>query len=346
MLVLLAPPGLEPERPQRLGGKTKEASSGSESPLCTPGSTPSALTPDFSPISPSSPLKHRPRRTCIHRQSAMDDQAEIQVLVEGRGLELQRGGTKHTWAEDRCSSRSTTPSLLEEAELNGHQANHKPPDPTPTSNHTPRDYHSLSNHTTREYSSSNHRTWDHSYRPQLHALANHTGPEHALPNHKAAEHVTSNHHRKDYGSTNHSAREHGNHKPQHKHRGPAHKDHYTVDMCPSASEPQSPCLSRLRPRLRPVREASVDSVQRLDRLSTGAEPEAREAGPAEGEEPEPWPLNRDVTLSTPLRSPPIIDLEAEPESRKVHSTGSSSFLVVMVILLNIGVAVLFIHFFI
>ncbi|XP_072321406.1 junctophilin-3 [Eucyclogobius newberryi] len=388
--------GLESERPKHTDGP--EPSSGSESPLCTPDTTPSALTPDFSPIAPASPPKQRSRKTCFHRQSALDDQAEIQVLVEGRGLELQRGGANHTWAEDRYSSRSTTPSLLEETEgqINGHEpvvvvANHKPRDKTPLTNHKPRDTnshfktwehslsnqkpskHGSSNHKTREYSSSNHKTWDHSsanhsYKPQLHVLANHKGPDHTPSNHKAAEHVSSNHHKpQDYASTNHSVKEHatgyGNHK-QHNHRpsaghahhwSPAHsqqtdersgdyKDHYTVDM--RLSDSHSPCPSRPRPRLRPVREGSVDSVQRLDRLALEAEPEDRGAWAAEGEGTEPWPMNRDLTLSTPLRSPPIIDLEPEPESSLKTHSGSSSFLVVMVILLNIGVAILFIHFFI
>ncbi|KAK7929817.1 hypothetical protein WMY93_006212 [Mugilogobius chulae] len=296
--------GLESERPKHPDGKDKpEPSSGSESPLCTPDTTPSALTPDFSPIAPASPPKQRSRKTCFHRQSALDDQAEIQVLVEGRGLELQRGGANHTWAEDRYSSRSTTPSLLEETEgqINGHEpvvvvANHKPRDKTPSTNHKPRDSnshyktwehpqphqkpskHASSNHKTREYSSSNHKTWDHSsanhsYKPQLHVLTNHKGPEHAASNHKAAEHVLSNHHKpQDYALTNHSVKEHaigyGNHK-QHNHRPSAGHAHHW-----------SPAHSRLT------------------------------------------------------------------DERAGDYKGSSSFLVVMVILLNIGVAILFIHFFI
>lgn len=77
----------------------------------------------------------------------------------------------------------------------------------------------------------------------------------------------------------------------------------------------------------------MDSVQMLDNLNVGAELEE-------------WPLHRDLTLSPPLKSQPIT-LEQEGEHLTLKSnSGSSSILVVMVILLNIGVAILFIHFFI
>lgn len=77
----------------------------------------------------------------------------------------------------------------------------------------------------------------------------------------------------------------------------------------------------------------MDSVQMLDNLNVGAELEE-------------WPLHRDLTLSPPLKSQPIT-LEQEGEQLTLKSnSGSSSILVVMVILLNIGVAILFIHFFI
>uniref|UniRef100_A0A3P8RJM4 Junctophilin n=1 Tax=Amphiprion percula TaxID=161767 RepID=A0A3P8RJM4_AMPPE len=119
---------------------------------------------------------------------------------------------------------------------------------------------------------------------------------------------------------------------------------YTVDMrlqCPDSQtsgglgqESPAPKNSRLRSRgLRPVREGSMDSVQMLDNLNVGAELEE-------------WPLHRDLTLSPPLKSQPIT-LEQEGEHLTLKSnSGSSSILVVMVILLNIGVAILFIHFFI
>lgn len=182
------------------------------------------------------------------RQSAVDDQggAEIQVLVEGRGMELPRGGANN-WTDDVYldqggSSRSTTPSLLEEQEgqINGHEqapvSNHKPRDKS-LSNHKPREHassyrawehsnqkpskHASSNHKSREYSSSNHKTWDHSstnhkacenassnYKPQVHILSNHKASEHHVSNHKTSEHAPSNHKPQDYTSSNHNAKDH------------------------------------------------------------------------------------------------------------------------------------------
>uniref|UniRef100_A0A3B4EX79 Junctophilin-3-like n=1 Tax=Pundamilia nyererei TaxID=303518 RepID=A0A3B4EX79_9CICH len=163
--------GLECQRPKHQGTKDKDhevISTGTDSPeLCTPDTTPPVITPDLSPVlsvptsPPHSPLKHthRPRNACFMRQSAVDDQggAEIQVLVEGRGVDLPRGGANN-WSDDMypdraCSSRSTTPSLLEEQEgqLNGHEQ-------APLSNHKPREK-SISNHKPRDHASS-YRAWD------------------------------------------------------------------------------------------------------------------------------------------------------------------------------------------
>uniref|UniRef100_A0A3B4ZP76 Junctophilin n=1 Tax=Stegastes partitus TaxID=144197 RepID=A0A3B4ZP76_9TELE len=81
------------------------------------------------------------------------------------------------------------------------------------------------------------------------------------------------------------------------------------------------------------REAGKDSGHKLDRP---------------GEKMDSRPLRRDLTLSPPLKSSPIT-----PEHFNLNkfddlkfSSGTVSILVVMVILLNIGVAILFIHFFI
>ncbi|KAM4630247.1 junctophilin-3 isoform 2-T2 [Polymixia lowei] len=442
--------GLECQRPKHQDAKDKDhevISTGTDSPeLCTPDTTPPVITPDLSPVlsvptsPPRSPPKHthRPRNACFMRQSAVDDQggAEIQVLVEGRGMDLLRGGA-NTWTEDMYpdrggSSRSTTPSLLEEQEsqINGHEqaplSNHKPRDKS-LSNHKSREHsssyrawehsssnqkpskHATSNHKSREYSSSNHKTWDHSstnhkacehassnYKPQVHILSNHKALEHNISNHKTSEHASSNHKSQDYICSNHNAKDHvsssynprehvySNHHPkQHissNHKltehalvdqrldgltggwtaestlrwSPAHSrlteqdeerlSDYTVDMRLQSSDSQmarglgqespGPKGSRLRSRgLRPVREGSMDSVQMLDNLNVGAELEE-------------WPLHRDLTLSPPLKSQPIT-LEQEGEHLTLKSnSGSSSILVVMVILLNIGVAILFIHFFI
>ncbi|CAL8243570.1 unnamed protein product [Lota lota] len=295
--------GLECQRPKHQDAKDKDhevISTGTDSPeLCTPDTTPPVMTPDLSPVlsiptsPPRTPAKHshRPRNACFMRQSAVDDQsgAEIQVLVEGRGMDLHRGGA-NTWTDEMYpdrggSSRSTTPSLLEEQEgqMNGHEQ-------APLTNHKPREK-SVSNHKSREHSSS-YRTWS---------------PAHSRLTDHDEEKLND----------------------------------YTVDMRLQSSdsrglgqESPAPKSNRLRSRgLRPVREGSMDSVQMLDNLNVGAELED-------------WPLHRDLTLSPPLKSQPIA-LEQEGEHLTLKSnSGSSSILVVMVILLNIGVAILFIHFFI
>ncbi|XP_070770736.1 junctophilin-3 isoform X2 [Enoplosus armatus] len=308
--------GLECQRPKHQDAKDKDhevISTGTDSPeLCTPDTTPPVITPDLSPVlsvptsPPHSPPKHahRPRNACFMRQSAVDDQggAEIQVLVEGRGMDLPRGGANN-WTDDMYpdrggSSRSTTPSLLEEQEgqINGHEQ-------APLSNHKPREK-SLSNHKSRE-----------------HALDGLTGgwtAESTLRWSPAHSRLTE--------------------------QDEERMNDYTVDMrlqCPDSQTPRglgqdspAPKNNRLRSRgLRPVREGSMDSVQMLDNLNVGAELEE-------------WPLHRDLTLSPPLKSQPIT-LEQEGEHLTLKSnSGSSSILVVMVILLNIGVAILFIHFFI
>lgn len=184
------------------------------------------------------------------RQSAVDDQggAEIQVLVEGRGVDLQKGAANswkdEMYPEQAGSSRSTTPSLLEEQEgqVNGHEhvplPNHKPPDKS-YSNHKSKEHvssyrvtehsssnqkpskHASSNHKSREYSSSNHKTWDHSsnnhkpcdhtssnYKPQVHILSNHKALEHNMSNHKTSEHGSTNHNSQDYIYSNHNAKDH------------------------------------------------------------------------------------------------------------------------------------------
>ncbi|XP_046898176.1 junctophilin-3 isoform X2 [Hypomesus transpacificus] len=309
--------GLECQRPKRQDIKDKDhevISTGTDSPeLCTPDTTPPVITPDLSPVlsippsPPHSPSKHshRPRNACFMRQSAVDDQggAEIQVLVEGRGMDLPRAGANN-WTEDMYpdrggSSRSTTPSLLEEQEgqVNGHEQ-------------------APSNHKPREKTSANHKSREH-------RLDGHPGvwtAESTLRWSPAHSRLTEQEDEK--------------------------LGDYTVDMrlqppdsisqMPQGlgQESPGPKGNRVRPRgLRPVKEGSMDSVQMLDSLNVGAELEE-------------WPLHRDLTLSPPLKSQPIT-LEQDGEHLTLKSnSGSSSILVVMVILLNIGVAILFIHFFI
>ncbi|KAI5617213.1 junctophilin-3 [Silurus asotus] len=83
-----------------------------------------------------------------------------------------------------------------------------------------------------------------------------------------------------------------------------------------------------------VARPGVDSLQKLDSLRSGEKLEAR-------------PLRRDLLLSPPQKSSPIaLEHDKGNHTQLKANSGSNSILVVMVILLNIGVAILFIHFFI
>uniref|UniRef100_A0A3B4TC92 Junctophilin n=1 Tax=Seriola dumerili TaxID=41447 RepID=A0A3B4TC92_SERDU len=80
------------------------------------------------------------------------------------------------------------------------------------------------------------------------------------------------------------------------------------------------------------KEGGKDSVHKLDRP---------------GEKMDSRPLRRDLTLSPPLKSSPITPEQQDHSlTQSKGSSAYSSILVAMVILLNIGVAILFIHFFI
>lgn len=226
-------------------------STGTDSPeLCTPDTTPPAQTPDLSPIlsspssPPCSPPTHRTRNACFMRQSAVDEQggAEIQVLVEGRGMDNTRGGA-NSWTTDAYphrrgskgeSSRSTTPSLLEEeiGHINGHEQNSSTHHPweNGSSNHKPIEHmasdkvrdqmstgqkpwkHVSLNPKSRERTISREREWEHTasnhidcdsskFKPQVHIYSNHKSVGHTLSNHKTNEHASSNHKPKEFISS-------------------------------------------------------------------------------------------------------------------------------------------------
>ncbi|KAL2088456.1 hypothetical protein ACEWY4_015355 [Coilia grayii] len=287
--------GLECKRPKRQERKEKDIevmSTGTDSPeLCTPDTTPPAMTPDRSPVlsspssPPCSPPSHRARNACFMRQSAVDEQggAEIQVLVEGRGgMDHLRGGG-NGWTADMYptrrgskgeSSRSTTPSLLEEAELghmNGHEQtnanhksrenvsfNHKPIEHSPSEKlweHKPSNQkawkHVSSNHRSRQYTASNHREWENSSsnhkscerdssKPQVHIYSHHKALGHSLPNHKSHEHASSNHKPKEYISTQHKPKDHApsNYNPR-EHAPPYRKPHDHIYCNHKPSQPIS-----------------------------------------------------------------------------------------------------------
>uniref|UniRef100_A0A4W4DPL2 Uncharacterized protein n=1 Tax=Electrophorus electricus TaxID=8005 RepID=A0A4W4DPL2_ELEEL len=173
--------------------------------------------------------------TCFMRQS---------VLVEGRGLDNGRGST-NSWTTDMYpnrrgskgeSSRSTTPSLLEEeiSHINGHDQNssthhswengssnhksnervssdkgwdHVPPCQKPwkyaSSTYKSRE-HTVSNHREWEHIPSSHNSVDHNsskLKPQVHTYSNHRALGRNLSNHKTHDHSSSSHRPKEYIST-------------------------------------------------------------------------------------------------------------------------------------------------
>uniref|UniRef100_A0A4W4DNT4 Junctophilin n=1 Tax=Electrophorus electricus TaxID=8005 RepID=A0A4W4DNT4_ELEEL len=294
--------GLECQRPKRQERKEKDMeviSTGTDSPeLCTPDTTPPAQTPDLSPAlsspstPPCSPPSHRARSTCFMRQSAMDEQggAEIQVLVEGRGLDNGRGST-NSWTTDMYPN-SVSPQIRDgimfgESSLNDYQ----PPE------------HGV-NSSTLGWTVENSSHW----------IPCHT----ELPE-KEDEKLDDYRVEMRFQPLDSISQQHFG----------------SGTECPSLQGHNS---QRLRLRNHEgkewslaAREGSMDSVQMLDSLNVGVDLEE-------------WPLHRDVTLSPPLTSSPIT-LEQDGEHLNLIKT-NSVILVVMVILLNIGVAILFIHFFI
>ncbi|XP_023697407.1 junctophilin-3 [Paramormyrops kingsleyae] len=344
--------GVECQRPKHQNSSENDIeviSSGTpDSPeLYMKGTTPPDLTPDLSPAPsrpstpPCSPPKptHRAKNARFLRQSAVDDErgtAEIQVLMEGRG-----GGGEYlrpnSWGEDkhssggggssrggsRGSSRSTTPSVQDETRLprtNGHR-------------------HAPSNHKPREHASSNHKPRERWADCPTVAWTTQRALSESLAHSRLLE--------QDEEKLSNYEMEMRPLQPMdssfQKHYGPSEERH-------GHAEPRPHTLHRLQPKSREAREArdgvrspgarearngDPDSVQKLDSLRAG------------GEVLEGRPLRRDLTLSPPQKSSPIA-LEHDEENlvQLKSNSGSSSILVVMVILLNIGVAILFIHFFI
>ncbi|XP_028814839.1 junctophilin-3 isoform X1 [Denticeps clupeoides] len=329
--------GVECQRPQHQNSSENDVealSSGTaESPeLYMKGNTPPDLTPDLSPAlsRPSSPpASSSPARCVLHhgksarflRQCAVDDEhvggtSEIQVLVEGRG-----GGGAECWNEERRvgrstggSSCSTTPSLQDDVRTNGHR-------------------HVSSNHkSSKDHGSSNHKSSQEGNRWTSSERGDQMGhkrlleqDEEKLSNYEMEMRPLLPRDTTSHMSYRNEERHHGRHSNSCSH--PGHRQRAKArDMTGSRAQGGRGVM---REEVGPV-----DSVQKLDTLH-GAE------------KLDMGPLCRDLTLSTPLKSSPIApDHNGEKKTQLKSNSGSSSILVVMVILLNIGVAILFIHFFI
>ncbi|KTF88248.1 hypothetical protein cypCar_00021342, partial [Cyprinus carpio] len=347
--------GVECQRPKQQNSSENDVeviSSGTadSTELYMKGSTPPDLTPDLSPTpsrpstpprSPTTKSSHRTKNARFLRQTAVDEERggtqEIQVLMEGRGGGGSGGGGEYlranSWSEDkrpsrggssrggsRGSSRSTTPSVQDEVRVGAARANgHK---------------HS-SNHKPRDHSSSNHKT-QRERRPD--------GPSSSWTSQRV--HGDSLAHSRlleqDEEKLSNYEMEMRPLQPMDSHNSQKPCGH--GEEWHSHSESRGHTHRRGKNRDRDVREASgprdaqggpaPDSVQKLDSLRVGEKLEAR-------------PLRRDLTLSPPQKSPPIaLQHDDENQSQLKVNSGSNTILVVMVILLNIGVAILFVHFFI
>ncbi|XP_053282858.1 junctophilin-3 isoform X1 [Pleuronectes platessa] len=311
----------------------------------TPDLSPPSSSPPHTPPPPARPTQ-RTKSARFLRQGAVDhaDKAkeaaersekaaaggktEIQVMMEGgsAGGEGSGGGVgkgefprANSWTEDKrrgvLSKGGAVVSGRGASRTNGHK-------------------HSSSNHKSREHGSSNHRQVRGDRWTESSSSASWTSGHRGVHSRggrllEQDEEKISNYEMEmkplqPRDSTTHKPHGHGEERPGHAH-----------------GEGRSHAVQRQRHKNRDGREGregregkegGKDSSHKLDRP---------------GEKMDPRPLRRDLTLSPPLKSSPI-SLGQQDQSLTLSKGNSaySSFLVVMVILLNIGVAILFIHFFI
>ncbi|KAM7413966.1 hypothetical protein PAMA_018993 [Pampus argenteus] len=306
---------------------------------------PSNATPDLSPPSSSPPHtpppparpSQRTKSARFHRQSAVDHgdkgkeagergekggQTEIQVLMEG-GSGVGEGGGRgkgeysraNSWTEDKRRGVSKGGGGVigrGASRTNGHK-------------------HSSSNHKSREHGSSNHRQARGDRWTESSSSASWTSGHRAVHGRggrllEQDEEKISNYEMEmkplqPRDSTTHKPHGHGEEKHGHGH---AH------------GEGRSHTVQRQRHKNRDGREGREGK-------------EGREGGKdsvRSGEKMDSRPLRRDLTLSPPLKSSPITPEQDHSLMQTKGNSAYSSILVVMVILLNIGVAILFIHFFI
>nr|XP_056718183.1 junctophilin-3 [Euleptes europaea] len=329
--------GLECQRPKRRNSSDdiEVLSTGTplqqESPeLYRKGTTPSDLTPDDSPLQsfPASPTSTPPlgpscrnKSTHFSRQVCMDEErgGEIQMLLEGRGGDYLR---PNSWGEDKEGGargvrggglRSSQSSSSEE--YRGRSGGHK---------------HAASNHKPRERWTDPPATvsWTH-HRPHHHG----SGGNKLL---ELEEEKLSNYEMEmkplmrmdSYMQEMHSQKRH------YSKTGPGrslaedqHGEERGFGMQRLRSKAQN------KENFRPASSAEP-TVQKLESLRLG-------------DKGEPRLLRWDLTCSPPQKSSPVaLEPEEENGDELKSGAGSAPILVVMVILLNIGVALLFINFFI
>ncbi|XP_038169093.1 junctophilin-3 [Arvicola amphibius] len=294
-----------------------------ESPeLYRKGTTPSDLTPDDSPLQsfPASPTATPPpapasRNKMAHfsRQVSVDEErsGDIQMLLEGRGGDYAR----NSWGEEKAGAsrgvrsgalRSSQPTEDFRTRGSGHK---QPGNPKPRERRTesPTTFSWTSHHRAGNPCSG--------------------GPKLSEPD----EEQLSNYKLEMKPLLRMDACPQDTHSQRRRHSRGAGGDR--------RSEDRSFGLQRLRSKsqnkenLRPASSAEP-TVQKLESLRLG-------------DRPEPRLLRWDLTFSPPQKSLPVaLESDEETGDELKSSTGSAPILVVMVILLNIGVAILFINFFI
>ncbi|XP_037371649.1 junctophilin-3 [Talpa occidentalis] len=298
-----------------------------ESPeLYRKGTTPSDLTPDDSPLqslpaspSASPPPAPAPRNKVAHfsRQVSVDEErGDIQMLLEGGGGDYAR----NSWGEEKAGGargarggalRSGHPA--EDCRVRG--SGHKPP-----GNPKPRERRTESPPT---FSWTSHLRAGHpgAAGPRLleldeDKLSSYETEMKPLLRVDAATQET--HPQKRRYSKGGTCRALG-------------EDHRSEERVAGAQRLR--CRSQNKENVRPASSAEP-AVQRLESLRRG-------------DRAEPRLLRWDLTFSPPQKSSPVaLESDEEAGEELKASTGSAPILVAMVILLNIGVAILFINFFI
>ncbi|XP_049430779.1 junctophilin-3 [Epinephelus fuscoguttatus] len=313
----------------------------------TPDLSPPSSSPPHTPPPPARPTQ-RSKSARFHRQSAVDHgdkgkdggersekgggagQTEIQVLMEGGSGGGDGGGggggkaeypRANSWSEDKrramLSKGGGGLSGRGASRTNGHK-------------------HSSSNHKSREHGSSNHRQARGDRWTESSSSASWTSGHRGVHGRggrllEQDEEKISNYEMEmkplqPRDSTTHKPHGHGEERHSHSHAHGEGRSHIVQRQRHKNRE------GREGREGKEGREGSKDSVHKLDRP---------------GEKMDPRPLRRDLTLSPPLRSSPITpDQQDHSLMQSKGNSAYSSILVVMVILLNIGVAILFIHFFI
>ncbi|XP_010222122.1 PREDICTED: junctophilin-3, partial [Tinamus guttatus] len=321
--------GLECQRPKRQNSSDdiEVLSTGTplqqESPeLYRKGTTPSDLTPDDSPLQsfPASPCSTPPLGPSCRNKSAHFSR---QMFLEGRGGDYLRA---NSWAEEKAGgTRGVRSGALRGAPM--------------ASASVPEDYrgrsgghkHAASNHKQRERWTDSPATvsWTSHHRSHNHS----SGSSKLL---ELDEEKMSNYEMEmkplmrmdSYMQEIHTQKRH------YSKGGPCRSmadDHRGEDRGFGVQRLRS--KTQNKENFRPA-SSTEPTVQKLENLRFG-------------DKAEPRLLRWDLTFSPPQKSLPVA-LESEEDNGDTlkSSTGSAPILVVMVILLNIGVAILFINFFI